>query len=342
MRRTEDTRTATMFIDLVTIDIKAGDGGNGCVSFRREKYVPKGGPNGGDGGRGGSIILEADPQLRTLIDFRYQRQYKAPRGQHGRGSDQHGRGGGDIRLKVPCGTTVRDADSGELLGDLTDPGQELVAARGGRGGRGNARFATPTHRAPRESEPGEPGTERRIVLELKLIADVGLVGKPNAGKSTLLGALSAARPKIAGYPFTTLEPNLGIVRYRDIHSFVMADIPGLIEGAHEGKGLGLQFLRHIERNRLIIYLVDPTDPEVDDPVATFETLRRELELYSPALTEKMAAIILTKSDAWDGVDWPAELTDRLPFPVLPISAVTGAGLDTLKDFIWTALEQQGE
>ncbi|MCB0287673.1 MAG: GTPase ObgE, partial [Calditrichaeota bacterium] len=233
-----------MFLDFVQIHVQAGQGGSGCTSFRREKFVPKGGPDGGDGGRGGSIFLEVNPQLHTLVDYKYHSRYNAPRGQHGMGSNKHGRKGEDITLQVPCGTVVRDAETNEVLADLTEPGSKIVIAKGGNGGRGNARFVTSTHRAPREWEVGESGEELDIILELKLIADVGLVGKPNAGKSTLLANVSAARPKIAGYPFTTLEPNLGIVKYMDYQSFVMADIPGLIEGAHEGKGLGLQFLRH--------------------------------------------------------------------------------------------------
>lgn len=327
-----------MFLDYISIYVKAGQGGSGCVSFRREKYVPKGGPDGGDGGRGGSIILTANPQLHTLIDYKYHSRYKAPRGQHGMGSNKHGRKGEDIILQVPTGTVVKDAETGAVLADLTQPGGPFVVARGGRGGRGNARFVTPTHRAPREWEVGEPGEERHIILELKLIADVGLVGKPNAGKSTLLANISAARPKIAAYPFTTLQPNLGIVKYQEYRSFVVADIPGLIEGAHEGKGLGLQFLRHIERNRIIAYLIDPEDPEVEDPLETFHTLRNELNEYAPMLLKKSASVVLTKKDIWQK-DWLAELKDRLPHPVLAISAVSRTGLDELKLHWWQALEK---
>lgn len=330
-----------MFLDFVKIHVKAGQGGSGCVSFRREKFVPKGGPDGGDGGRGGSIILEVNQQLRTLIDYKYHARYEAPRGQHGMGSTKHGRKGEDITLQVPSGTVVKDQQTGDVLEDLTQEGQRFVVARGGRGGKGNARFATPTHRSPREWEVGESGEERDIILELKLIADVGLVGKPNAGKSTLLASISAARPKIAAYPFTTLQPNLGIVKYRELQSFVMADIPGLIEGAHEGKGLGLQFLRHIERNRLIVYLIDPEDPEVENPLETFETLRSELKQYSQALIQKPAAVILTKKDIWQDTDWQKELGDKLPYPFFSISAVTGEGLTELKRYIWEAL-QKGE
>ena len=327
-----------MFIDFAKIHLIAGPGGNGCMSFRREKYVPKGGPSGGDGGRGGSIILEVNPQLRTLVDFTYQRRYQAKRGGHGSSSNKHGRKADDITLQVPAGTVVKNAETDAVIVDLTEPGEQFVIAKGGRGGRGNARFVTPTHRAPREYEEGKPGEELEIILELKLIADVGLVGKPNAGKSTLLANISAARPKIAGYPFTTLEPNLGIVRIGEFNSFVMADIPGLIEGAHEGKGLGLQFLRHIERNRLIIYLIDPTDPEVEDPRETFQVLQRELKRHSLTLSEKTAAIVLTKKDVWGELDWVEELKNDLPYPLLAISSVAKMGLDELKRFIWDALQ----
>ncbi len=326
-----------MFLDFVKIYVKAGQGGSGCTSFRREKFVPKGGPDGGDGGRGGSIILEVNPQLHTLVDFKYHAKYIAPRGQHGMGSNKHGKKGEDIVLQVPPGTVVRDADTDEILADMTEPGMRFVVAKGGAGGKGNARFVTPTHRSPREWEVGQPGEERSIVLELKLIADVGLVGKPNAGKSTLLANLSAARPKIAEYPFTTLQPNLGIVKYQDYSSFVMADIPGLIEGAHEGKGLGLQFLRHIERNRVILYVIDPEDPEVEDPLETFYTLQNELETYSPVLLEKPASVVLTKKDAWQEPDWLEKLQEKLPYPVVAVSAVTRDGLETLKHQIWAQL-----
>lgn len=328
-----------MFLDLVKIKVKAGQGGSGCVSFRREKFVPKGGPDGGDGGRGGSIILAVDPQLHTLVDYKYHSRYEAPRGQHGMGSGRHGRKGKDIVLKVPPGTVVKDAASGELLADLTDEGQQVVIAKGGKGGQGNARFATPTHQSPREWEVGQLGEEREIILELKLIADVGLVGKPNAGKSTLLAAVSAARPKIAGYPFTTLQPNLGIVKYQDIRSFVMADIPGLIEGAHEGKGLGLQFLRHIERTRVIVYLIDPLDPETENPMETLQSLQNELQQHSAALIEKPALVVLTKKDIWQGEDWEGKMRRSTDGPVLSISAVAHIGLDTLTQKVGELLNQ---
>ena len=328
-----------MFLDYAELWVKAGRGGDGCLSFRREKYVPKGGPDGGDGGDGGSVILTVDPQLHTLIDYRYRSRYQAGRGEHGKGKNRHGKKGKDVVLRVPPGTVVRDVERGALLGDLTRPGQQLVVARGGRGGRGNARFATPTHRAPREFEPGQPGEERHLVLELKLIADVGLVGKPNAGKSTLLSKISAARPKIAPYPFTTLQPNLGIVRLSDLRSFVVADIPGLIEGAHQGKGLGLQFLRHIERTRILAYLIDPVDPQQGDPENTFAVLQEELRAYSPDLLGKPVVVILTKKDAWPEPDLDERLAKKLPYPLFSISALTGQGLSELVEALWKQLTE---
>jgi GTP-binding protein len=279
-----------MLIDQAVILVKSGDGGSGCVSFRREKYVPRGGPDGGDGGRGGDVVLVADPHLTTLLDYHYKQQYRAERGRHGQGKKRTGASGEDQVLRVPPGTNVKDADTGEFLGELVKHGDQCVVARGGRGGRGNASYATATHQAPREHEPGRPGLERRIELELKLIADVGLVGQPNAGKSTLLAAMSAARPKIADYPFTTLEPHLGVVQLSDGRTLVMADIPGIIEGAHEGKGLGLKFLRHIERTRTLAYLI-PVD--VEDPQAEYELLRSELAEYSRELAEKPHCIVIT-------------------------------------------------
>ena len=250
-----------MFIDFARIKLQAGQGGSGCVSFRREKFVPKGGPNGGDGGRGGSIILQTDPNLHTLVDFKYRAQYKAKRGQHGQGSDKHGKNAAQTIIKVPLGTVVRNLDTDEILCDMVNVDQKFEVAKGGRGGKGNARYVTATNRSPRDWEVGLPGEEINISLELKLIADIGLVGFPNAGKSTLLSRISAAHPKIADYPFTTLTPNLGIVKYHDFNSFVVADIPGLIEGSHEGKGLGHQFLRHIERTRALAFIIDCTEEE---------------------------------------------------------------------------------
>ncbi|NOX38240.1 MAG: GTPase ObgE [Calditrichaeota bacterium] len=329
-----------MFLDYVKIYVEGGKGGDGCVSFRREKYIPKGGPDGGDGGDGGSVILRVDPHLRTLIDFRYRNRYRAGNGQHGRGKNQSGRKGEDVILKVPAGTVVRDAETGEILADLVEVGQEFVVARGGRGGRGNTHFATPTHRSPREFEPGKPGEARWIELELKLIADVGLVGKPNAGKSTLLSRITAARPKIADYPFTTLQPNLGIVQFQPYQSFVIADIPGLTEGAHQGRGLGLQFLRHIERTRILAYLIDPTDPDARSPKDTFRILHNEIQQYSEKLVKKPAIIVLTKKDIWGDRDWLQELKDAFPYPTLAISAVTGENLDAFKQLCWDLLQKE--
>ncbi len=324
-----------MFIDYVKIKVKAGQGGSGACSFRREKHVPKGGPDGGDGGRGGSIILVVDPHLNTLIDFKYKSHYSVRHGQHGMGKNRHGRDAKDLRLRVPPGTVVKDAETGEVLADLVHPGEEFVAARGGRGGRGNARFATPTHQAPREWEVGEPGEERWLILELKVLADVGLVGRPNAGKSTLLSRVSAAHPKIADYPFTTLQPNLGIVKVDDYKNFVMADIPGLIEGAHLGKGLGLQFLRHIERTRILVFLIDPTEGE---PQKTFAILSKELEEYSPKLIHKPIVVVLTKQDIWDQ-DYQSTAEKYFNFPLFTISAVTGSGINELKWGLWNELEK---
>jgi GTP-binding protein len=282
-----------MFYDEVKIYVKGGDGGDGCVAFRREKYVPYGGPAGGDGGKGGDALLCVDPHLNTLYRFSRKRHFKAPRGEHGRGKTQHGAAGADLRVPVPRGTVVYDADTGELLGDLTEPGQELVVARGGRGGRGNARFASPTNQAPRVAEHGEPGEERWLRLELKLLADVGVVGAPNAGKSTLLAAVTAARPKIAPYPFTTLQPNLGVVVLDPQTEFVLADIPGLIEGASEGKGLGHEFLRHIERTRVLIHLLDGLSV---DPLADFVAVNCELAAFGHGLAEKPQLVALNKMD----------------------------------------------
>jgi GTP-binding protein len=315
-----------MFIDYVKIRVKSGQGGSGCMSFHREKYVDKGGPDGGDGGRGGSVILKANQQLRTLQDFTYQKEYAAKRGQHGMGSNKHGKSAADITLEVPVGTVVKDAETGELLADIIYDGQEFVVAKGGKGGRGNARFATPTHRSPREWEVGDPGQDLIIELELKLIADIGLVGLPNAGKSTLLSVISSAKPKIAGYPFTTLQPNLGIVRWREFSSFVVADIPGLIEGAHEGKGLGHQFLRHIERTRALAYLIDISD---EDPQSTFKILYNELKNYSKQLIQKPAIIVITKIDTQSEPVTKIKLKTKLR--VLYISSISGKNIDLLKE-----------
>ena len=315
-----------MFFDEAKIYVKGGDGGNGCVSFRREKYVPFGGPNGGDGGKGGDVYLVVNPHLNTLVAFKRQRHFKAQRGGHGRGKNQTGRSGEDLVIEVPPGTVVRDAKTGEFIADLTEPGQKVLVARGGRGGRGNAAFATPTNQAPRIAERGEPGQERWLHLELKLIADVGIVGVPNAGKSTLLAAVSAARPKIADYPFTTLEPNLGVVALDEATSFVMADIPGLIEGASRGAGLGHTFLRHIERTRLIVHLLDGASP---NPLRDYETINEELALFDEKLAAKPQLVVLNKIDLPQAqAIWPAvkEAIEARGKPILSISALTGQGV----------------
>jgi len=329
-----------VFVDEVEIHVRAGDGGRGCVSFRREKFVPRGGPNGGDGGRGGSVILEADEGLGTLLDFRYRRHYAAPRGGHGEGSDRHGANGGDLVLRVPVGTTVRERDTGLLLGDLTADGERLDIARGGRGGRGNARFATSTHRAPRHAEPGEPGEERGLRLELRLLADVGVVGFPNAGKSTLVARLSAARPKIADYPFTTLVPTLGLVRLDVERSFVIADVPGLIPGAAEGKGLGLRFLRHLERTRVLVHLLDLDPATGRDPVEDWRTIQAELRAYSPELAARPQLVAANKIDlegAAPRLKRVVAMGRRRRLPVFPLAARTGHGLAELRAAIGAAL-----
>lgn len=268
------------FVDYVKIYVKAGDGGRGCVSFRREKYVPKGGPDGGDGGKGGDVIIRASSELHTLLDHRYQKTYKAKRGEHGKGSKMKGKDGEDLIIQVPIGTVVKDADSEEILADLDEDGKDLIVARGGKGGLGNAHFATPINQTPRYAQPGQKGEEKWIILELKLLADVGLIGLPNAGKSTLISIISSARPQIADYPFTTLTPVLGVVKYKDYQSFVVADIPGLIEGAHKGAGLGHQFLRHVERTSILLHLVDVSDYLQSDPVGDFEKFKRNLNFIT--------------------------------------------------------------
>jgi len=329
-----------VFVDEVEIHVRAGDGGRGCISFRREKFVPRGGPNGGDGGRGGSVILEADEGLGTLLDFRYRRHYIAPRGGHGEGSDRHGANGEDLVLRVPVGTTVRERDTGLLLGDLTGRGERLDVARGGRGGRGNARFATSTRRAPRHAEPGEAGEERTLRLELRLLADVGVVGFPNAGKSTLVARLSAARPKIADYPFTTLVPTLGLVRLEEGRSFVIADVPGLIPGAAEGKGLGLRFLRHLERTRLLVHLLDLDPGTGRDPVEDWRTIQAELEAYSPELAARPQLIAANKIDLDGAAPRLARVVAfarRRRLPMIALAARTGQGLDELWAALGTAL-----
>ncbi|HSJ25891.1 MAG TPA: GTPase ObgE [Longimicrobiales bacterium] len=328
-----------MFVDYTEINVAGGIGGSGAEAFRREMGVAFGGPSGGDGGRGGNVILRADPHLWTLLDFRYQQHYKAERGQHGQGKNRTGRDGEDLLLRAPVGTIVRDAESGETLGELTEPGQEIIVARGGRGGRGNARFATATRQAPRHWEPGAEGEERRIALELKLIADVGLVGQPNAGKSTFLAAVSAATPKVADYPFTTLTPNLGVVSLTGSRTFVVADIPGIIEGAHEGKGLGLRFLRHIERTRTLAYLI-PLDSE--DVQAEYELLRGELGRYSLELADKPHCVILTKADMLSGDDAAPTLEAPEAWGTFVISAVARTGLPRLLEALWSRVRDEME
>ncbi|ADI01489.1 GTP-binding protein Obg/CgtA [Syntrophothermus lipocalidus DSM 12680] len=319
-----------VFVDQAKIYVKAGDGGNGAVAFRREKYVPMGGPAGGDGGRGGNVVLVADEGLSTLMDFKYKRHYKAARGEHGQGKNMHGRGGEDLLIRVPCGTVVKDADSGEVIADLTEPGQSAIVARGGRGGRGNARFASPTRRAPSFAEKGEPGEEKWLVLELKLLADVGLVGFPNAGKSTLISRLSAARPKIADYPFTTLVPNLGVVRMPDGDGFVIADIPGLIEGAHQGAGLGHEFLRHIERTRVLVFVLDVAETEGRDVCDDFRVLLHELQQYNLGLASRPRILAANKMDIEAAPDKLEKLRQSFPEEeIFPISAVTGEGIEPL-------------
>jgi GTP-binding protein len=322
-----------VFIDEVRIYVKAGNGGNGCMAFRREKFVPRGGPSGGDGGCGGDVYLVASPHQNTLLHFRFNPEHKAERGRHGEGSNRTGHEGKSIDVLTPVGTVVYDADSGEKLHDFTTPGERFRVARGGRGGRGNARFATSTHQAPTEHEPGHQGQERRLRLELKLLADVGLVGFPNAGKSTLISRLSAAHPKIADYPFTTLEPQLGVVQLDDFRSFVIADIPGLIEGAHLGQGLGIQFLRHVERTRLLAHLVDVSESSGREPLHDFEVILQELAAFSADLAAKPMLVVATKIDVAQD---PARLESvkllaaERGLPFFAISSVTGEGLEQLR------------
>ena len=321
-----------LFIDEVIISVKAGDGGNGCLAFRREKFVPRGGPSGGDGGRGGDVVMVATEHHNTLLHFRFNPEHKAQRGRHGEGSDKTGHNGHSIELAAPVGTVVYDADTGELLHDFTAAGDRFIVAKGGRGGRGNARFATSTHQTPTEHEDGKPGEEHRLRLELKLLADVGLVGFPNAGKSTLISRISAAKPKIADYPFTTLVPNLGVVSTDDERTFVVADIPGLIEGAHEGHGLGIQFLRHVERTRLLAHLVDVSETG-RDPVRDFEVILSELASFSDDLAAKPMIVVATKMDAAQDPKRVAalqRLAKKRGMPFFKISSVTGDGIKELK------------
>ncbi len=328
------------FVDEVKIHVKAGDGGDGAVAWRREKFIPRGGPAGGDGGDGGEVALVVDPQLATLLDYRYVREHRARSGGHGLGSDMNGRSVPPLELRVPPGTLVRDEATGEVVADLSEPGQRVVVAKGGRGGLGNMNFATSTNQAPRHAVKGTPGEEKDLVLELKLLADVGIVGFPNAGKSTLISRISRARPKIADYPFTTLVPNLGVVSWRGERSFVVADIPGLIEGAHQGAGLGHQFLRHVERCRVLVHLVDGSPPgEGRSPKADLDAIDRELALHSPLLAAKPQIVAVNKVDVPEARHAAAALKRALarrkkgPKEVLGISAVTGEGLDALLDAV---------
>jgi len=331
-----------VFIDEAVIRIAGGDGGNGCVAFRREKFVPRGGPSGGDGGNGGSVYLESSQHLNTLLQFRFKREFSAERGRHGEGSNRHGRDGEDLVLYVPAGTVVYDDETGEKLCDFEAPEERFLAARGGRGGRGNARFATSTHQAPRRADPGRPGEQRALRLELKLLADVGLVGFPNVGKSTLISRLSAARPRIADYPFTTLEPHLGVVALDPERSFVMADIPGLIEGAHEGKGLGVRFLKHIERTRLLVHLIDVAQGSSRDPVEDYAVIMAELRNFSPEVASKPMLLVASRVDAAGDGERLAELrrfAKNRGEALYEISGVTGQGLEDLKSAIWVKLEE---
>lgn len=324
------------FIDRAVIRVVAGTGGSGASSFARFKYVPKGGPDGGDGGHGGSVYVRGDPNLSTLLDYRYRTTFQAERGKHGKGKTQTGASGDDLYLPIPPGTEVRDAETGDLIAEILRPTDEMLVAKGGRGGRGNARFATPTHQAPREWEPGEEGEERQIELVLKLIADVGLVGEPNAGKSSLLAALSAARPKVADYPFTTLEPNLGVVGLSGSRSFVMADIPGIIEGAHRGKGLGIKFLQHIERTRVLAYLVPLESP---DPQAAYDRLRAEVQAYSGELYHKPHVVVLSKRDLLhEDAALPA-LAAPEAREVFALSSVARLGLEEFSNRIWHLVDE---
>jgi len=324
-----------MFVDRTRIRATGGAGGNGCCSFRREKYVPHGGPNGGDGGNGGNVCFQATARVTSLEPLRFHAHKKADRGTHGQGKDRHGRTGADTVLEVPCGTLVRNLDTGEILADLTEEHQRFLAARGGQGGKGNARFATATDRAPRFAERGEPGEDRQYILELKLIAEVGIVGLPNAGKSTLLARISAARPKVADYPFTTLSPNLGVAPLDNYRTLVVADIPGIIEGAAEGKGLGHDFLRHIERTKVLLFLIDLGD---DDPVATKSTLENELDQHSPLFAQRPKVFALNKADIPQNRDRFDAVASTLGQPLL-VSAVTGEGVSPLLEHLWRLVAQ---
>ena len=338
-----------MFVDEVDIHVEAGHGGRGCLAFRREKFAPRGGPSGGDGGHGGSVYVVASPHINTLINFRFHPEFAAERGEHGMGSNCTGHTGADLELAVPIGTLVYEKDTGvdgppyTLLADLAEEGQRVLVAKGGRGGLGNARFASSTNRAPRKVQPGEPGEIKDLRLELKLLADVGLVGFPNAGKSTMIARISAARPKIADYPFTTLTPNLGVVRLGDDRSFVVADVPGLIEGAHRGQGLGHQFLRHLERTKLLVHLVDVSGASGRNPVEDLDTVRKELELFQPAFAARPQIVVANKVDALDAEHEPAvkaleKRAAQLDLPFLRVSGVSGEGVPELLEAMWRGLK----
>lgn len=329
------------FIDEARVFLKAGNGGNGCISFRREKFVPKGGPDGGNGGDGGSIIFKAEKGINTLIDFKYKRHYRAENGEHGRGKDQNGRNGKDLVLKIPVGTIIKSAEDGRVIADLVKDGDTVVVARGGRGGRGNASFRTATRQAPRIATKGEKGESLWVILELHLIADVGIIGMPNSGKSTLISRISRARPKIADYPFTTLAPNLGVVKYRDFNSFVVADLPGLIEGAHRGDGLGIKFLRHIERTKVLLHLISMDSPG-ESLIEKYRIIRREMQLYSDDLMKKAEVVAVNKID----LPFVRENLERIKkefagekIKVYPVSAVRGDGIDELLDAIYEKLQE---
>ena len=331
------------FVDYAEIFVQAGRGGRGCVSFRREKYVPRGGPDGGDGGRGGHIIFRAARDLNTLLDFRYRREYRAMRGQHGMGQKMHGRDGNDLVIPVPVGTIIKDKTTGIILADLIQDAQKFVAARGGRGGQGNQHFATATRQVPRFAQPGEEGEEKYLILELKLLADVGLVGLPNAGKSTLISVISSARPKIANYPFTTLVPNLGVVKFGNYRSFVVADIPGLIEGAHRGAGLGFQFLRHIERTSIFLHLIDVSDMSETDSVEQYRKIMQELSLYSDELITKKHAVIASKIDAMSDslrLDLLREYCKTNCIDFFAISSITRKGTRELLTYLGDVLSKE--
>jgi GTP-binding protein len=328
-----------MFIDFAEIEVKAGSGGNGAVTFRREKYVPKGGPSGGNGGDGGSVIIEAHHNLSTLLDFRYKKHYQAQSGKPGGSSLKDGKNGEDVIINVPVGTIIKSQQTSKILYDLDTDCKSIIIAKGGKGGKGNSNFATPTNQAPRYAEPGKVGEEKKIILELKLIADVGLVGFPNAGKSTLISKISAAKPKIADYPFTTLEPNLGIVQYKEYKSFTVADIPGIIEGAHEGKGLGIKFLRHIERTKIILFLIEATSKNISKD---YDTLLNELESFSPELAKKTKIVGISKTDLVDENELKKIIRKKIKkvdHPLLPFSSATMKGITELLNNLWLVLEK---